>query len=125
MGFEDFEDGEDEHTDPKIRVASEPPAEAAEAAADLDDGNAGADAADDRSLPPIERMGLVRRIEVRINTEKRPIQIDLHPNPLAPTEHQFKKPKRVRKMTVKVITRGGKPGLPVGFAEIVLEGKRK
>lgn len=73
----------------------------------------------------IERMGLIRRIEVRINKEKRPIQIDLHPNPLAPTDHQFKKPKRVRKMTVKVITRGGKPGLPVGFAEIVLEGKRK
>jgi hypothetical protein len=26
----------------------------------------------------------------------------------------------VRKMTLKVITRGGKAGLPLGFAEIVL-----
>jgi len=73
----------------------------------------------------IERMGLIRKIEVRINKEKRPIVIDLHPNPLAPTDHPFKKTKRVRKMVVKVLTRGGKPGLPVGFAEIVLEGKRK
>ncbi|MGK0264564.1 MAG: hypothetical protein ACI8UD_003225, partial [Planctomycetota bacterium] len=32
---------------------------------------------------------------------------------------------RVRSVTLKVVSRGGKPGLPVGFAEVVLEGKRK
>ena len=33
--------------------------------------------------------------------------------------------RRVREMTLKVVSRGGKQGLPVGFAEVVLEGKRK
>jgi hypothetical protein len=73
----------------------------------------------------IQRMGLVRQIEVRVNGSKRPVVIDLHPNPMAPTEHAFRKLQRVKTMTVKVIKRGGKPGLPVGFAEVVLDEKKK
>ena len=70
------------------------------------------------------RMGLIRQVEVSCNG-KRPFLVDLHPNPLAPTEFKLPKTLRVRTMTVTVKKRGGKPGLPVGFAEIVLEGKRK
>ena len=73
----------------------------------------------------IQRMGLVRQIEVRINGGKRPVVIDLHPNPMAPTEHAFRKLQKVKTMTLKVIKRGGKPGLPVGFAEVVLDEKKK
>jgi len=72
----------------------------------------------------INRMGLIRQVEVSCNG-KRPFLVDLHPNPLAPTEFKLPKTLRVRTMTVTVKKRGGKPGLPVGFAEIVLEGKRK
>ena len=63
--------------------------------------------------------------EVRINGANRPIVIDLHPNPMAPTEHAFRKLQRVTEMTIKVVKRGGKPGLPVGFAEVVLDEKKK
>ena len=73
----------------------------------------------------IQRMGLVRKVEVRINGANRPIVIDLHPNPMAPTEHAFRKLQRVTEMTIKVVKRGGKPGLPVGFAEVVLDEKKK
>ena len=56
---------------------------------------------------------------------KKPVKVDMHPNPLAPTEVELKRVRLVRSITVKVVSRGGKPGLPVGFAEVVLEGKRK
>ena len=72
----------------------------------------------------IERMGLVRQVEVSWNGKK-PFTIDMHPNPLAPTEFEMPRSRRVRTMTLKVVGRGGKPGLPVGFAEVVLEDKRK
>jgi hypothetical protein len=71
----------------------------------------------------INRMGLIRQVEVSCNGKK-PFLIDMHPNPLAATEFKMSKTYRVRTMTVKIRKRGGKPGLPVGFAEIVLEGKR-
>ena len=73
----------------------------------------------------IQRLGLIRRLEVTFNNDKRPVTIDMHPNPLAPTEHEFSRPRKVRRMVVKVVERGGKKGLPVGFSEIVLEGKRR
>lgn len=73
----------------------------------------------------IQRLGLIRRLEVTFNNEKSPTTIDMHPNPLAPTEHEFSRPRKVRRMVVKVVERGGKKGLPVGFSEIVLEGKRR
>ena len=73
----------------------------------------------------ILRMGLVRKIEVRVNGSNRPVVIDLHPNPMAPTVHVFRKLQRVKTLNVKVVKRGGKPGLPVGFAEVVLDDKKK
>ena len=69
-------------------------------------------------------MGLVREIEVSLNGKK-PFKVDMHPNPPAATEFELKKTTKVRSITIKVASRGGKPGLPVGFSEIVLEGKRK
>ena len=72
----------------------------------------------------INRMGIIRQVEVSCNGKK-PFQVDMHANPLAATEFQLSKTQRVRSLTLKVVSRGGKPGLPVGFAEVVLEGKRK
>jgi hypothetical protein len=69
-------------------------------------------------------MGLIRQVEVSCNGKK-PFKVDMHANPLAATEFKLPKTQRVRTMTLKVVSRGGKPGLPVGFAEVVLEGKRK
>ena len=66
----------------------------------------------------INRMGLIRQVEVSCNGKK-PFLIDMHPNPLAATERKMSKTYRVRTMTVKIRKRGGKPGLPVGFAEIM------
>lgn len=68
----------------------------------------------------IKRIGLIRQVEVTWNKEKRSVIIDMNPNPLAPTVYEFMRMRTVRKMTLKVITRGGKAGLPLGFAEIVL-----
>ena len=45
--------------------------------------------------------------------------------PMAPTEHAFRKLQRVSTIAIKVAKRGGKPGLPVGFAEVVLDEKKK
>ena len=72
----------------------------------------------------INRMGIIRQLEVSCNG-KRPFRIDMHPNPLAATEWKLPKTVRVNTITLKVVSRGGKPGLPVGLAEVVLEGKRK
>lgn len=73
----------------------------------------------------IERVGLIRQVEVSFNKDKRPSKVDMHPNPLAPTVYELPRSRSVRMMTLKVTSRGGKPGLPVGFAEVVLEGRRK
>jgi hypothetical protein len=72
----------------------------------------------------IKRMGLIRQVEVSCNGKK-PFKVDMHANPLAATEFKLPKTQRVRTVTLKVVGRGGKPELPVGFAEVVLEGKRK
>jgi hypothetical protein len=72
----------------------------------------------------INRMGLIRQVEVSCNGKK-PFKVDMHANPLAATEWKLPKTMRIHTMTLKIVSRGGKPGLPVGFAEVVLEGKRK
>ncbi len=72
----------------------------------------------------LRRMGLIRRLEVQWNDSKSTEFIELHPNPLAATEYELKRTKRVRKLTLQVVDRGGKPGLPVGFSEIVVERRK-
>ncbi len=59
------------------------------------------------------------------NKSKKFVPIEMNANPLAPTVYEIPKARKVRKMVLKIVKRGGKEGLPVGFAEIVFGGARK
>ena len=71
------------------------------------------------------RAAVIKEIEVAWNKRRKFIRIKLHDNPLAPTEYEFSKTLSLRRLTIRIIRRSGKAGLPVGFAEIVLKAKRK
>jgi hypothetical protein len=68
--------------------------------------------------------GIIRTVEVTLGNSKKPERIEMHQNPLAPTEFEFARARKVRKVTVKVVRRAGKAGLPVGFAEIAISSAR-
>ena len=71
------------------------------------------------------RIGVIKEIEVSWNKSKNFVRIKMHEDPLAPTEYELKKLRSLRHMTIRVVSRSGKAGLPVGFAEITLAAKRR
>ena len=73
----------------------------------------------------LARVGMVQAIEVAFGKSKKFERIEMHQNPLAPTEFEFSKSRKVRKLTLRIVERSGKAGLPVGFAEIALASKRR
>ena len=68
--------------------------------------------------------GVIRTVEVTLGKSKKPERIEMHQNPLAATQFEFARVRKVRTVTVKVVRRTGKAGLPVGFAEIAISSKR-
>jgi hypothetical protein len=71
------------------------------------------------------RIGVIKEIEVSWNKSNNFVRIKMHEDPLAPTEYEMKKLRLLRHMTIRVVSRSGKAGLPVGFAEITLAAKRR
>ena len=75
----------------------------------------------------IKKIGVIRAVEVTWNKSKKPLRIEMNSNPLAPTVYELERPRSLRSMTLRVVSRMGKKGkknLPVGFAEIVLGGSK-
>lgn len=70
------------------------------------------------------RIGVITAVEVAWNKSKRFERIELHEDPLAPTEFVFPKTRVLRRMTLRVVGRKGRPGLRLGLAEVSLAGKR-
>ena len=73
----------------------------------------------------LARVGVIRTIEVAFGKSKKFERIEMHKNPLAPTEFEFSKQRKVRTMTLRIVERSGKAGLPVGFAEVALARNRR
>ncbi|MEE2888775.1 MAG: LamG-like jellyroll fold domain-containing protein [Planctomycetota bacterium] len=68
--------------------------------------------------------GIIRTVEITLGNSKKPERIEMHQNPLACTQFEFARGRKVRKVTLKIVRRAGKPGLPLGFAEIALSRQR-
>ena len=72
----------------------------------------------------LQRLGLIQQVELTWRKGKEVEIIEMNRNPLAATTYEFPTPRTLRKLTLRIVKRSGKAGLPVGFAEIVLAGKK-
>ncbi len=74
------------------------------------------------------KFDMITEVELRLNKDKNGYRVKLNPDPLALTEFELPKNRRVRRISVKVIGSEGDTGR-VGFAEIALaardRGQRK
>ena len=77
-----------------------------------------------QNMSSLATRGIIRTVEVTLGNSKKPERIEMHQNPLASTQFEFARARKVRRVTLKVVRRAGKAGLPVGFAEIAISSKR-
>ncbi len=73
----------------------------------------------------LERIAPIMMVEVSWNKGKKTSLVAMNRNPLAPTVFELPKPVKMSKLIIRVKSRGGRAGLPVGFSEVLLEGTRK
>ncbi len=73
----------------------------------------------------LARVGVIRAIEIAWNKSRKFERILMNPDPMAPTEFELQKARRVRKLTLRIVGRSGDRKLPYGLAEIVLGTKKR
>lgn len=71
------------------------------------------------------RIGVITAVEIAVGKSKKFKRYELNSNPLAPTDIEFLRAKKIDKLSLRIIERSGKAGLPVGFAEVAMKSKKK
>ena len=73
----------------------------------------------------LDRVGVIKAVEVAWGKSRKFKRIEMNPNPLAPTEYELSRTRKVDRVVLRIVERDGRGGMPVGFAEITLAGRRR
>lgn len=77
-----------------------------------------------KSRADLNRFGTIRAVEFGWDRSRKTERFEMNSNPMAPTVFTFRKVRKIRSFTLRIVERDGKKNAPLGFAEVILGAKR-